>query len=254
MLIPAIDLMGGKVVQLVGGAGGAFLHDDVDAWAARFAPYPLIQIIDLDAALGSGDNHALVAGLARRLPCQVGGGIRSIAAAAAMLDAGARRVIVGSALVRHDGPVGRDEVGGRWGPGRRDEVGGHREPAGHDEVDTGFAASLAAAIGRERVVCAVDARRGRVATEGWRGRTSLDPLLMMRTLSPWCDAFLYTHIDGEGLMQGIPLDVVRRLRAGTDRRLIAAGGIATSKEVDALDALGVDAVVGMAVYSGRLEV
>ncbi len=223
MLIPAIDLMGGKVVQLVHGRDKALEFDDVDVWVERFAGYPLVQLIDLDAALRSGGNQALVARVARRLPCQVGGGIHSIAAAAATLEAGAERVIVGSALVRQG------------------------------EADTGFARRLAAAVGRARLVFAVDSSEGWVAIGGWRRRTALTPLDMVRTLEPWCEAFLYTHIDTEGLMQGIPWEVVHGLRRATTRRLFAAGGIASDGEVAALDAIGVDAVVGMAVYTGAVE-
>lgn len=223
MLIPAIDLMGGKVVQLVHGRDKALEFDDVDTWAERFAAYPLTQVIDLDAAMHRGNNRWLVEHLAQRLSCQVGGGIRSIDAAVSMLDAGAQRVIVGSALVRAS------------------------------KIDTDFAAHLASAVGREHLVFAVDCTGGRVAIGGWRRRTPLTPIQMIQTLEPWCHAFLYTHIDTEGLMQGIPLEAVRRLRTATTRRLIAAGGIASREEIAVLDAMGVDAVVGMAIYTATLE-
>lgn len=223
MLIPAIDLMGGKVVQLVQGRDVALEFDDVEPWVERFDGYPLVQLIDLDAAMGSGDNRALVARLAGELPCQVGGGIRSVDAALTMLDAGAQAVIVGSALVHEDG------------------------------VDSDFAARLAAAAGRERLVFALDSRQGHVAVGGWQRRTSIAPSDMMQALEPWCGAFLYTNIDTEGLMQGIPLAAVRRLRATTSRRLFAAGGIATRAEIETLDEMGVDAVVGMAVYTAGSE-
>lgn len=223
MLIPAIDLMGGAVVQLVQGERVALRYDDVDAWAERFAGYPLVQVIDLDAAKGCGDNRELVGRLAARLPCQVGGGLRTIEAAKACLAAGAERVIVGSALVRAD------------------------------RVDSAFAADVSRAVGRDRLVCAVDSRGGRVVTQAWRKGTSLDTLETMRALEAWCGGFLYTHTETEGLMGGIPLAVARRLRAGTRRRLVVAGGIASAAEVIALDELGVDAVVGMALYTGKLE-
>lgn len=222
MLIPAIDLMGGAVVQLVQGERVALRFDDVDAWAERFGGYPLVQVIDLDAAKGCGDNRVLVARLAARLCCQVGGGLGTVAAARACLAAGAERVIVGSALVRE---------------GR---------------IDAAFAARLSHAVGRDRLVCAVDSRGGRVVTRAWRDRTSLDTLETMAALEPWCGGFLYTHTETEGLMGGIPLEVVRRLRAGTARRLVVAGGIRSVAEVTRLDKLGVDAVVGMALYTGKL--
>jgi len=222
MLIPSIDLMGGKIVQLVQGKQKALEFDNVDEWGARFAKYPLVQIIDLDAAMGRGDNRNLVRELARQLPCQVGGGIRSIEAALATLELGAQRVILGSSLIS-DGTI-----------------------------NAAFAQLAATGIGAEKLVFAVDSRGGHVAIKGWQETTGITPIEMMRALEPYCSAFLYTHIDTEGLLQGIPFDVVRELRGATSRQLIAAGGIRTQEEVADLHALGVDAVVGMAIYQGLL--
>lgn len=224
MLIPSIDLMGGKIVQLVQGRKKALEFDDFDEWAGRFSKYPLVQLIDLDAAIGTGDNVALVRELARKLPCQVGGGIRSVDAAEAALAAGAQRVIIGSALF-----------------------------AG-DELDCDFAKLTAAAVGSSRLVFALDAIGGRVVTHGWRKQTAISPLQMIQGLEPWCGAFLYTHVETEGMLQGFPLDVIRPLREATTRQLIAAGGIRAQKEIEDLHAIGVDAVVGMAIYQGLLSV
>ena len=220
MLIPSIDLMGGKVVQLVQGKKKALEFDDSEEWVARFSKYPLVQLIDLDAAMGKGNNSALVAEIARRLPCQVGGGIRSLEAARAMLDTGAKRVIVASAL---------------FADGRLDER---------------FAEALADGVRNNQLVFALDAIGGRVAIHGWRKLTEVTPLEMIRSLDAYCAAFLYTHVDTEGLLQGFPQDVIRPLREATTRQLIAAGGIRSQDEIDALHAIGVDAVVGMAIYSG----
>jgi phosphoribosylformimino-5-aminoimidazole carboxamide ribotide isomerase len=222
MLIPSIDLMGGKIVQLVQGKKKVLEFDDFDTWVERFSRYPLVQLIDLDAAIGSGDNIELVRELARKLPCQVGGGLRSVAAAQGALAAGAQRVILGSALFREDRP------------------------------DTEFAERLAAAVGANRLVFALDAIDGRVAIHGWRRVTAVTPLEMVLALETWCDGFLYTHVDTEGSLQGFPQDVIRPMRQATGRQLIAAGGIRTQKEIDELDAIGVDAVVGMAIYKGIL--
>jgi len=224
MLIPSIDLMGGKIVQLVQGEKKALEFQNFAEWVARFARYPLVQLIDLDAAMGTGDNRALVAEFCRRLPCQVGGGIRTAENARAVLDAGARKVIFGSSLVR----------GGK--------------------VDTDFAAAASSEFGAERLVAAIDSRGGKVAIHGWKTITEITPSVMMAGLEPYCSAFLYTHIDTEGLLQGIPMDVVRDLKARTSRRFIAAGGIRSLREIDELDAMGVDAVVGMAIYSGLIKV
>ncbi|MBZ5510227.1 MAG: 1-(5-phosphoribosyl)-5-[(5-phosphoribosylamino)methylideneamino] imidazole-4-carboxamide isomerase [Acidobacteriia bacterium] len=223
MLIPSIDLMGGKIVQLVQGERKALEFSDFDAWIERFAGYPMVQLIDLDAAIGTGSNRDLLTRFTSRLPCQVGGGIRSVEAAQEALAAGARKIIVGSALVR-----------------------------GND-VNTAFAAELAQAVGADRVIAALDSRGGKVAVHGWRELAAMTPVTMLREVEPYCGGFLYTHIETEGLMQGIPLDVVRELRRATSRQLIVAGGICSQEEVDVLDAMRVDAVVGMAIYTGRMK-
>lgn len=223
MLIPSIDLMGGKIVQLVQGKRKALEFENFEEWIERFSSFPLIQLIDLDAALGSGQNSKLVHEFSRRLPCQVGGGVRSIESAKRMLAIGARRVILGSSLIRDGQP------------------------------DRVFAEGIARAVGPEQLVFAIDSKQGRVAIRGWRELTTISPLDMIASLDLWCSAFLYTHIDTEGLMQGIPLDIVSRLRASTSKQLIVAGGIASSEQIDELNALRIDAVVGMAIYTGRLN-
>ena len=222
MLIPSIDLMGGKIVQLVQGEKKALEFDDFDYWIDRFSKHPLVQVIDLDAARGAGNNRLIVNRIVQRLNCQVGGGIRSLETARELLEAGARRVILGSALFE-DG-----------------------------KINTEFAARLAGTLGIKALMFALDSRGGRVAIDGWRKITGLTALKMMRALEPFCDAFLYTHIDTEGLMGGIPMETVRAIRGSTSRRLVVAGGIKTQQEIDDLDALGMDAVVGMALYSGRI--
>jgi phosphoribosylformimino-5-aminoimidazole carboxamide ribotide isomerase len=223
VLIPSIDLMGGKIVQLVQGEHKALEFSDFEEWIERFAGYSIVQLVDLDAAIGSGSNRHLLRQFTTRLVCQVGGGIRSVQAAQEVLATGARRVIVGSALVRGV------------------------------QVNTALAAELARSVGAERVIAAVDSRCGRVVVRGWRESTELTPFVMMRALEPHCAGFLYTHVDTEGLLQGIPFDVVRQLRGATQRKLIVAGGICSQEEVDALDRLSVDAVVGMAIYAGLMK-
>jgi len=223
MLIPSIDLMGGKIVQLVQGSRKELEFTNFQDWVERFAKYSLIQLIDLDAAMARGDNAALVRDFARQLPCQVGGGIRTLATAEATLALGAKRIIVGSSLISQG------------------------------KVNTDFAGQLADRFGSDKLVFAVDSRGGRVAIKGWQEATAVTPVEMMRALEPFCSAFLYTHIDTEGLLQGIPLDVVRQLRSATSKQLIVAGGIRTQEEVDQLHALGADAVVGMAIYRGLMK-
>jgi phosphoribosylformimino-5-aminoimidazole carboxamide ribotide isomerase len=240
MLIPSIDLMGGRIVQLVQGETLKLAFDDFAYWIQRFERYPLVQLIDLDAAMRQGSNAALVDQIARRLPCQVGGGIHSVEKAMAMLAAGAKRVIIGSALF--DPALS----------GAAEPAGAENSAARRSGVNLDFARALEAAAGAERLVFSVDTKQGRVAVKGWKDRVDLTAEDAIAALEPFCAAFLYTHIDKEGTMQGFPLDVARRLRGITRRQLIVAGGIREQGEIDALDAIEVDAVAGMAVYSGIL--
>jgi phosphoribosylformimino-5-aminoimidazole carboxamide ribotide isomerase len=234
VLIPSIDLMGGRIVQLVQGKELKLAFDDFEHWIERFSGYPIVQLIDLDAAMRQGSNRPLIEQIAQRLPCQVGGGIGSIERAQEMLAAGARRVIIGSALFDSSGAVPEGDTAGLV---RRD-----------------FAQELADVVGVDRLIFSVDTRDGRIAIKGWKQQVDLTPEIAMAALEPFCTAFLYTHIDREGTMQGFPIEVARRLRDMTKRQLIVAGGIREQKEIDALAALGVDAVAGMAVYLGRLAV
>ncbi len=221
MLIPSIDLMGGKVVQLVQGARKALEYDNVDEWIERFRPYPIVQLIDLDAAMRQGANRDLIHYICERIPCQVGGGIRTPQDAQAIFRAGAKKVIIGSSLLRE----GRVDL----------------------EAAKSFAHTAAAA----RLIFAVDSRAGKVSIHGWKQATDLTPAAMMRETEPHCGAFLYTHIDTEGTMSGFPMNVLPELQQATRRRIIVAGGIKSMDEVDQLHARGVDAVVGMAIYTGK---
>ena len=223
MLIPSIDLMDGKIVQLVQGEKKALEFDDFSYWIERFSKYPLVQLIDLDAAMGKGSNHELVVSLCKRLPCQIGGGIRTLERAQELLNAGARRVIFGSALLKEGA------------------------------INAGFAERCEKSLGTDNLVFAIDSRDGKVAIHGWTQATTIDPVEMVIALDRYCSAFLYTHIDTEGTMTGFPLAVARRLREATGKQLIVAGGIRSMDEVNSLHALGVDAVVGMAIYRGAIS-
>ena len=223
MLIPAIDLQDGAVVQLVQGERLALRDDDVFRWVRRFEHFPKVQVIDLDAAMGVGDNLALVRQIAGRLTCRVGGGIRTVARAEDLLAAGAQQIIAGSALFKGRHP------------------------------DLAFARRLADTVGAERVIAAVDSRGGKVVIHGWKTPLPLSTLDAIRALEPFCGEFLYTHVDAEGLMKGTNLAAILAVKHATTRRLTAAGGISTREEVDTLQENGIDAVVGMAVYTGRLS-
>jgi phosphoribosylformimino-5-aminoimidazole carboxamide ribotide isomerase len=225
MLIPSIDLLGGQIVQLVQGEKLRLAFDDFEYWIDKFSKFPLVQLIDLDAAMRQGDNSALVEQIAKRLPCQAGGGIHTIERARQVLAAGAMRVIIGSAFFSAGGVVNAE-----------------------------FAEALADAVGIDRVVAGIDTKNGRIAVKGWKAQVALTPDEAIPQLESYVAAFLYTHVDGEGMMQGFPIATAARLRKLTQRQLIVAGGIRSQQEVDALDAMGVDAVVGMAVYTELLTV
>ena len=224
MLIPSIDLQDGAVVQLVQGERLAIRDEDVSRWVTRFARYPKVQVIDLDAAMGKGDNLAIVRRIVAALPCRVGGGVRTVARARDILDAGAQQVIAGSSLFKDGQP------------------------------NLAFAKELADAVGAERVIAAVDSLGGKVVIHGWKTTLPLTAVEAVRALAPYCGEFLYTHVDTEGLMGGTNRDAILAVRRATTNRVTAAGGITTRAEIDDLDAQGVDAVVGMAIYTGTLAI
>ena len=224
MLIPAIDLKDGAVVQLVQGERLAIRDDDINKWVTRFARFPKVQVIDLDAAMGKGDNLALVRRIAGQLTCRVGGGVRTVERAQDILAAGATAIIAGSALFKNGQP------------------------------DLAFAAQLAAAVGPERLIAAVDSKGGQVVVNGWKTALPITAVEAVRALEPFCSEFLYTYVDAEGLMQGTNIPAILEVRRATSRRVTAAGGITTKEEIETLHANQVDSVVGMAVYTGTLSI
>ncbi len=223
MIIPSIDLMDGKVVQLVQGREKALEGGTPDEMLERFAAFAEIQVIDLDAAMGRGSNDTIVEYLAARAVIRAGGGVRTVARAATLVAQGARKVIVGTAAFLAGG------------------------------VNTPWLAELAAAIGRDRVLIAVDSRGGRIVVKGWLEATSLAAEDVLSRLEPYCGGFLCTYVDKEGMMQGTDLDWFRRLRRATTLEITAAGGITTIEEIRALDRLGIHSALGMAIYTGRLD-
>ena len=224
MLIPSIDLKGGRVVQLIQGVRPAIETDDLDGWITRFTGFPKVQLIDLDAAMGSGHNDDLVRTVAPRLPCRVGGGIRTVERAREVLGYGATAVIVGSSLFAN---------------GRPDVV---------------FAQRLAEAVGVDRIIAAVDSKGGQVVVKGWTESAGLTAVEAVRALEPYCGEFLYTHVDKEGLLEGTDMSAILAVNDATSRPVTAAGGVTTEGEIDRLADAGIDAVVGMAIYTGRIDV
>jgi phosphoribosylformimino-5-aminoimidazole carboxamide ribotide isomerase len=217
MIIPCIDLMEGKVVQLVQGRDKALEGDAPLEMLRRFAAFPEIQVIDLDAAMGKGGNAALVELLASHAKCRVGGGVRTADRARKLIDLGAHRVIVGTAAFT---------------------------PA-LEEIST--------AVGAERLVVALDSKEGRIVVKGWQEATELRAEDVVSRLERYCSGFLCTYVDKEGMMQGTDLDWFRRLRAATRHEITAAGGVTTMEDIRELSEIGIHAAVGMAIYTGRLD-
>ncbi len=217
MIIPCIDLMDGKVVQLVQGRDKALEGDAPLEMLRKFSAFPEIQVIDLDAAMGKGENSALVELLAGRAKCRVGGGVRTPERAGRLIEQGAHRVIVGTAAFT---------------------------PAMQE---------IAAAVGPERILIALDSKHGKIVVKGWREATDLTAEEVIHQLEPLCSGFLCTYVDKEGMLQGTDLDWFRRLRASTNHEITAAGGITTIDDIRALTAMNIHSALGMAIYTGRLD-
>jgi phosphoribosylformimino-5-aminoimidazole carboxamide ribotide isomerase len=221
MIIPCIDLMAGKAVQLIQGRDKAVEEDSVMAVLDRFSGFPEIQVIDLDAALGRGSNDDLVKALAQRAVTRVGGGVRSVHRAQTLVSQGAHRVIVGTAAF--------------------------------GEHAAQFLEALTKTIGRERIIIALDSKAGHIVTEGWQKTTHLTAEEVIRSFEPYCSGFLCTYVDKEGMMLGTNLDWFRHLRLATNHEITAAGGVTTLEDIAALEAMNIHAAVGMAIYTGRLD-
>jgi phosphoribosylformimino-5-aminoimidazole carboxamide ribotide isomerase len=223
MIFPCIDLMDGKVVQLVQGREKALEGDSPEQMLRKFAGFPEIQVIDLDAAMGRGSNDDLVRMLASRAVTRVGGGVRTVQRAQALIAQGAHKVIVGTSAFTKSG------------------------------INEQFLSELRDTVGTDRLIIAVDSKGGRIVVKGWQESTDLAAEDVLRSLEPYCSGFLCTYVDKEGMMQGTDLDWFRRLRTATSLELTAAGGITTLDDVRALLDMNVHAALGMAIYTGRLN-
>lgn len=222
MIVPCIDLMDGKVVQLVQGKEKALEGDEPLVMLARFAGFPEIQVIDLDAAMGRGANDELVELLAGRARCRVGGGVRSAERARTLVGQGAAQVIVGTAAFTASG------------------------------INQAVLEEIGAAVGREKILVALDSLGGKIVVKGWQEATNLTAIEVIQQLEPYCGGFLCTYVDKEGMMQGTDLEWFRSLRAATTLPITAAGGITTLDDVRSLKAMNVYSALGMAIYTGRL--
>jgi len=218
MIIPAIDLMKGKIVQLEQGQKKKIeLDENPLEFAKKFSECKEVQVVDLDAAMGAGENEELVKELCRVVNARVGGGIRDIAKAKELVEAGAKKVIIGT------------------------------------RAEKGFLKELCGEIGREKVVAALDSIKGEVVVKGWKQGTGKSTLEMAKELEPYCGEFLYTCVEREGLMQGTNAEMVKALKRVTGNSVTVAGGIKSIEEVRKLEKIGVNVVLGMALYTGKIK-
>jgi phosphoribosyl-ATP pyrophosphohydrolase/phosphoribosyl-AMP cyclohydrolase len=236
MVIASIDLQAGKVVQLKQGSELVLLRENAPELAEEFDRYGEVAVIDLDAAMGKGGNLETIKPLLRKAECRVGGGIRNPEQAKELVSLGARKIIVGSSAFRKPG----------------------KKAAGDFAVNTGFLETMGKAIGRERLVVAVDARQREgggygIAVDGWKTLTGLDLIEAARAVEPYAGELLFTCVDREGTMGGLDLEPVRALRQAVSCGLTVAGGVASLEETEAIAALGCDVQLGMALYTGKID-
>ncbi len=213
MIIPSIDIMDGKAVQLIQGKEKAIERDDVMSLAKEFGRYGEIAVIDLDSALSKGDNMKLIKEICKVADCRVGGGIRSIEKANELLSAGARKIIIG----------------------------------------TNATPEFLSKLPKSRVIAAIDTKGGHVVDKGWTESTGRDTIEVARELEDYCSEFLFTNVDKEGLMKGCDLDMIKAVKKAVKNKLTVAGGITTIEEVKSIEDMGANSQIGMSVYTGKMK-
>lgn len=226
MVVASIDIQGGKVVQLRQGAEKVLELDGAEDLARRFDLYGEVAVIDLDAAMGIASNIGMIKPLLRLAECRVGGGIRTAEQAVELVSIGAKKIIVGGAAFRTEAGFG---------------------------INAAFLEELAAKIGRERVIVAIDSRGGVITTDGWKTSTGLALIDTAKKLEPYSGEFLWTCVEREGTMTGIDITAAKELREAVSCRITAAGGVSTPGEIEALAGLGCDVQLGMALYTGKID-
>lgn len=224
MIIPSIDLMEGRAVQLVQGKKKLLEVENPIKLAVEFKKFGRISLIDLDAAFGKGDNIMLIKKICGIAPCVVGGGIRNVKRAKMLIKSGAKKVIIGS-MAFEDNSINEE-----------------------------FLEKLKKGIGKERIIIAIDSRNGKIVTGGWKKKTNIKTEAAVKKLEPYCSEFLFTCVEKEGLMKGTNLGMLKKLKKLTKNKINAAGGISSLKEIKQLGALGINSVLGMALYTGKLKI
>jgi phosphoribosyl-AMP cyclohydrolase / phosphoribosyl-ATP pyrophosphohydrolase len=213
MIIPSIDIMNGKAVQLRQGKEKVLEREDIFELAKYFGRFGEIAVIDLDAAMGKGENNELIKKLCKVAECRVGGGIRTVERAKEILSFGAKKIIIGTAATKE------------------------------------FLTELP----KDKVIVAIDSRRGKVVNQGWEHETNYTPEQMVKEIDDYCSGYLYTIVEKEGMMEGTDIEAILRIRAITKKQLIAAGGISTNEEILRLDSAGAGCQLGMAIYTRKIN-
>ena len=235
MVISSIDLKNGHVVQLKNGKELVLQRDDADALIAQFDMFGEVAVIDLDAALGNIDakgnteNTHLLKSLLHRGNVRTGGGIRSVKRAKELISLGAEKVIIGSAAWKAN-PV-----------------------AGKSVLNEDFLNELAAAIGKDRIIISVDAINGKIAVKGWTETVDIPLVEGAKQAEKFCSELLFTCVEKEGCMQGTNMDYVRALREAVKCRVVVAGGVSSVQEIKELEKLHCDVQLGMALYTGKVD-
>ncbi len=225
MIYPCIDLMKGKVVQLVQGKADnkQVELDSYDDMIKKFKPFETIQLIDLDAAMGNGENYDLIKKIIKEIKCRVGGGIRSINKAKELTSLGVEKVIIGSSIFMNG------------------------------KIDFNFLNELLKEVKREKIIIALDTVEGYVVIKGWKETTQYKAVDIITELEPYCSEFLTTFVDKEGMLQGTDVDFFKDLKSKTKNEITAAGGITTLNEVKQLQNNNISSALGMAIYTGKIE-
>ena len=213
MIIPSIDIMGGKAVQLKQGKEKVYENENIDDLIEQYRLFPEINVIDLDSAMGKGDNKELIKRICQKVDCNIGGGIRSIELAKEYIEAGAKRIIIGTKATKE------------------------------------FLEQLP----KEKVIVALDTKKGKLATYGWQKLEDQDIYKKMQELENYCEKYLITNVNVEGLNSGTDLQFFQTLVGKTKNDIMVAGGITTLEEIKAIHELGFDQVLGMAITSGKLN-
>ena len=214
MIIPSIDLMDGKAVQLKQGKEKVLEREDVLELAKYYARFGELAVIDLDAAMNKGkDNEELISKICKIAKCRVGGGIRTIEKAKRMIANGADKIIIGTA------------------------------------ADENFLSKLP----KDRVMVAIDSRNGKITVDGWQTDTEFSTASYVQRFSNFCSGFLYTIVEKEGMMQGTNLEAYKEIRKHTSLPIVAAGGISTLDEIKELEKMNISAQLGMSIYTGKIN-